>query len=47
MKKVYENISAVKNVYSEKFPQALSILLILFFVVFGTASLFLLINIPA
>jgi len=33
--------------FSDKFPQGLSVLLILFFIVFGTASLFMfLLNTP-
>lgn len=42
MKTFYNRIRAVRNVASEDFPQGLSILLILFFLLFGTASMFLL-----
>ena len=46
MKTIYERIRAVKNVYSEHFPEGLSILLILFFIVFGTISLLILLHSP-
>jgi hypothetical protein len=42
MKTLYKRILAVRNVSSEDFPQGLSILLMIFFLLFGTASLFLL-----
>ncbi len=35
MKTIYERICAVRNIYSEHFPQGLSILLMLFFLVFA------------
>lgn len=46
MKAIYERIRAVGNIYSEYFPQGLSILLILFFLLFGVISLFILIQSP-
>ena len=46
MKTIYERICAVKDVYSEHFSEGLSILLVLFFVVFGAISLYVLINSP-
>jgi hypothetical protein len=42
MKAFYKRILAVRNVSSDEFPQALSILLVIFFLIFGTASMFLL-----
>jgi hypothetical protein len=47
MKKIYERIHAVRNVYSEHFPEGLSILLVLLFIVFGAISLHILIHSPA
>jgi hypothetical protein len=44
MKTIYERIRAVKNVYSEHFPEGLSILLLLFFIIFGTLSLYILLH---
>jgi len=44
MKTIYERIRAVGNVYSEHFPEGLSILLVLFFLVFGSLSLFMLLH---
>jgi len=44
MKMIYERIRAVKDIYSEHFPQGLSILLMLFFLVFGAISLYFLVN---
>jgi len=46
MKTFYERIRAVKDIYSEHFPAGLSILLVMFFIVFGTISLFVLLNSP-
>ena len=46
MKTMYENLRAIKDFKSDKFPQGLNILLMLFFIVFGAASLFLLLNSP-
>ena len=46
MKTIYQRIRAVKNVSSEHFPQGLSIVLMLFFLVFGAISLYFLINSP-
>lgn len=46
MKTIYERIRAVRDVYSEHFPQGLSILLMLFFLVFGAVSLYFLIHSP-
>jgi hypothetical protein len=42
MKAFYNRILAIRNVSSDEFPQALSIILMAFFIVFGAASLFLL-----
>jgi hypothetical protein len=42
MKTFYNRIRAIRNVSSDEFPQSLSILLIIFFVLFGTASMFFL-----
>lgn len=42
MKAFYNRLLAIRNVSSDEFPQALSIILMVFFVVFGTASLLLL-----
>jgi hypothetical protein len=42
MKTLYKHIRAVRNVSSDEFPQALSILLLIFFLVFGTACMFML-----
>ena len=47
MKTIWETLTSVKDVYSEKFPQGLIILLVLFFITFGAVSLFLLMNSPA
>jgi len=44
MKTIYERIRAVRNIYSEHFPEGLSILLVLFFIVFGTLSLYVLLH---
>jgi hypothetical protein len=44
MKTMWERISAVKDVYSDKFTQGLGILLVLFFLTFGVASLYMLLN---
>jgi hypothetical protein len=44
MKKMYEIIVSMKDVYSDRFPQRLSFLLILFFLVFGAVSLFFLLQ---
>jgi len=46
MKTIYERIRAVKDITSEHFPQGLSILLMLFFLVFGSISLYFLIHSP-
>jgi hypothetical protein len=46
MKTMYERLRAVKDVYSDKFPQGLSLLMMLFFIVFGAASMFFLLNAP-
>jgi len=46
MKTMYERLRSIQNFYSEKFPQGLSLALILFFIVFGAASLFMLLNTP-
>jgi hypothetical protein len=42
MKTLYKRILAVRNVSSEEFPQGLSIVMIIFFLLFGAASMFLL-----
>ncbi len=42
MKTLYKRILAVRNVSSDEFPQGLSIVLMIFFVLFGTVSMFLL-----
>jgi hypothetical protein len=42
MKTLVKRIRAIRNVASEDFPQALSIILMIFFLLFGTASMFLL-----
>jgi hypothetical protein len=42
MKTLYKRILAVRNVSSEDFPQGLSLLMLIFFLLFGTASMFLL-----
>jgi hypothetical protein len=42
MKTLYKRILAVRNVSSEEFPQGLALVMIIFFLVFGTASMFLL-----
>jgi hypothetical protein len=47
MKTLYERIRAVSNFYSEYYPQGLSILLMVFFLVFGAVSLFFLLQSPA
>ena len=44
MKTMYERLRAVKNIYSDKFPQGLSILLVLFFLIFGSVSLLVLLH---
>jgi hypothetical protein len=46
MKAIYERIRAVRDIYSDYFPQGLSILLMLFFLLFGAVSLFILIQSP-
>jgi hypothetical protein len=47
MKTMYERLRALGNVYSDKFPQGISFVLIVFFILFGTASLvMLLLNTP-
>lgn len=42
MKTLYKRILAVRNVASEEFPQGLALIMIIFFVLFGTVSMFLL-----
>jgi len=42
MKPIFNMIRAVNNISSDEFPKALSILLIVFFVVFGIASMYIL-----
>lgn len=46
MKTIYKRIRAVKNVSSEHFPEALSLLLVVFFIVFGSLSLYILLHSP-
>lgn len=43
MKTFYKLILAVKDVSSDEFPQALSIVLMIFFLLFGAVSLLILI----
>ncbi len=42
MKTIYNRLRAIRDVSSEDFPKGLSLLLVLFFLVFGAASLLLL-----
>jgi hypothetical protein len=42
MKTFYKRILAVKDVSSDEFPQGLSIVLMIFFLLFGAASLLIL-----
>lgn len=44
MKTVLERLGVAENVPLEKFKKGTAILMILFFLMFGTASLFVLIN---
>jgi hypothetical protein len=42
MKTIYKRILAVRDVTSDEFPQGLSIVLMIFFLLFGAASMFFL-----
>jgi hypothetical protein len=42
MKTIYKRILAVRDVKSDEFPQGLSIVMMIFFLLFGVASMFLL-----
>ena len=42
MKTIYKRILAVRNVASEDFPQGLSIVMMIFFILFGAASMLML-----
>jgi hypothetical protein len=44
MKTVFERLGVAGNVPLEKFKKGTAILMILFFLIFGAASLFILIN---
>lgn len=44
MKALYEKLLAIGNVYSDKFPHALSLGLILFLLIFGAGSMYFLLN---
>ncbi len=47
MQTVFERLGVAGNVPLEKFKKGTAILMILFFLIFGAASLFMLINSPA
>ncbi len=47
MKKALERVGVAGNIPLEKFKKTTAILMIVFFLAFGAASLFILINSPA
>lgn len=46
MKTIYKKWLLASNVRSEKFPKVVSIMLVLFFLVFGSASMLFLLHTP-